>query len=111
MLGLRWLLGIVAAAIVCGWLALGSLAGGFRRSFGASESPIWLTGLPVLAGALVIASLLWPDRSPLMHAVAVVMLGLVVGSVILARETLFVASLGVLYSAAWLYFYVRTVKG
>ena len=111
MLGLRWLLGIAAALIVGGWLALGTLGSGFRRSFGASENPIWLLGLPALVGALVIASLLWPDRRPLMHAAAVVMLGFVVGSVILARETLFVAALGLLYSAAWFYFYLRTVRG
>lgn len=110
MLGLRWTLGVVTAIIACGWVALAIGGGGFRRSFGGSGNPAWMIGLPVLVGALVIASLLWPERRTLLHVVAVVVLLMVVGSVAVARESAFVAAVGVLYALAWLSFYYRTVR-
>jgi hypothetical protein len=110
MLGLRWILGIATTIALSGWLALSIVGGGFRRSFGASEIPAWKTLLPLLVGALVIASVLWPERRTLLHVVAAIMMLLAIGSLALARETVFVATLGILYAAIWLTFYYRALR-
>ena len=110
MLGLRWTLGLAAALATCGWAALAGAGSGLRRSFGASANPVWVVALPVLAGGVVVASLLWPERRALLHAAAAVVLLLVVGCVAIARETLFVAGLGALYAAGWLWFYARALR-
>ena len=110
MLGLRWTLGVVTALAAGGWVALAAGGSGFRRSFGGSGNPAWMVLLPVVVGALVLASLVWPERRALLHAAAAAMLALVVGCVLLARETLFVAALGLAYAAAWLSYYYRALR-
>ena len=110
MLGLRWTLGVIAALVAAGWLALSIVAGGFRRSFGASDQPAWMVLLPLVVSALLIVSVLWPDRRGLLHVVALVMLATIVGCVVIARDAAFLALLGILYASAWLSFYNRVLR-
>ena len=109
MLGLRWTLGIAIAIAALALLGLAIIGGSFRRSFGASDNG-FMTLLPVLVGAVVVASLLWPERRPLLHAVAVLMVGLVMGAVFIARHASVVASLAIVYASAWLFFYFRQLR-
>ena len=110
MLGLRWTLGVAAALAAGGWAALAAAGSGFRGSFGASANPAWVVALPLLAGGVVVASLVWPERRALLHAAAAVVLLLVAGCAAVARETLVVAGLGMLYAAGWLWFYARALR-
>ena len=109
-MGLRWTIGIVTALVAAMWVALAVLGDGFRRSFGASENAPWMFFAPIVVGALVIASVMSPERRTLLHVVAVLMVALCLGSLWLARETMFVATMGVLYTGMWLTYYWRTVR-
>jgi hypothetical protein len=110
MTTLRWTLGITTTVVAIGWVSLAIGGGGFRRSFGGSDNPAWMVLVPIVAGALIVASLVWPERRVLLHITAAVMIGLVIGCFFLARETMFVATVGILYAALWLSFYYRTVR-
>ena len=109
MLGLRWTLSIVTVIVALGLVALAIVGGGFRRSFGASDNGV-MTALPVLVGAMIVASLLWPQLRPLLHGVAVLMVGIVMGAVFISRQASVVASLAIVYASAWLFFYYRQVS-
>ena len=111
MTGLRWTLGVVATLFAAGWALLVAVAGGFRRSFGASETGWWVGVVPVVAAALALASVVWPERRALLHATAVAMAALLGACVWVARDAPFVATLGVLYVAAWGLFYYHAVRG
>jgi hypothetical protein len=109
MSGLRWTLGLITAIAAAGFLVLAIIGGGFRRSFGASDnSGLWVT-IIVTSSALVLASLLWPDKRVLMHIVAALMVGLCILCAFIARESAGTAAMGALYAVAWLTFYYRTV--
>jgi hypothetical protein len=85
------------------------VGGNFRRSFGASDNA-FVTALPVVLGALILSALVWPERRVLLHVVAALMVAVLVGSALVARETAFMATLGIAYAAAWLYLYYRLVR-
>ena len=109
MTALRWIVGLVTTLAALGTAALVIIGGGFRRSFGASDNSATLVALTVVLAGLIIASVVWPERRVLMHIVAVLMIGLCIACVFLARQTVFVATIGVMYAATWLIFYYRTV--
>jgi hypothetical protein len=104
------MLGVLVALALSGHMTLAVIGGGFRRSFGASATSPLVIAVPIIGGMLIIASLIWPDRRPLLHLTAVLVAALVVGCVLIARETQFVAGLGMLVAAAWLWFYYRTLS-
>lgn len=106
---LRWILGIVIAVASIGFIAIAVIGGGFRRSFTGSDNAALFVVAALVCTGLVMASLVWQERRMLMHVVAVLMLGLCIACVFVARETMFVASLGVLYAVGWFAFYYRTV--
>ena len=109
MTGLRWTLGLVTAIVTAGLLALISVGSSFRRSFGASDnSPLIPFGAVLVAG-LILASLAWPDRRPLLHVVAALMLAMGIGCAFLARVAPVVATLAFLFAAGWFLFYYRAV--
>ena len=110
MQGLRWTLGILTLIATGGWVTLAIIGGGFRRSFGASDNGQWMIVVPVLVAALVIASLLAPERRALLHGVAVIMVLLMIGCLVIARETAFVATLGIVYALGWLTYYYRVLR-
>jgi hypothetical protein len=103
------LLGITIVAAVT-WFAFNAAGDSFRRSFGASENGPLLVVVPLLFVAILVSALFMPERRLLLHigaGAAVIILG---ASIWISRETLFVASLGVAYAAAWLLFYARALK-
>ena len=106
---LRWTIGIITTLLAAAWIALDVIGSGFRRSFGASATAPLLSIGPMIVALLVIASVAWPERRVLLHVVAVVMLALCIGCLFLARETVFVATLGLAYAALWFLYYSRTV--
>ena len=106
---LRWILGIVMAVASIAFIAIAVIGGGFRRSFTGSDNAALFVVAAVVCGGLVMASLIWPERRLLMHVVAVLMLGLCIACVFVTRETMFVASIGLLYAIGWFAFYYRTV--
>jgi hypothetical protein len=110
MNGLRWTIGIVTALAGAGWVALAVGGSRFRQSFGASANPALMTLLPIVAAALVIASVAFPERRLLLHLVAALMAVLIMGCAVIARETLFVATVGALYAGLWFLFYYHTVR-
>jgi len=107
VLSLRWVLGGIAAIVAAGWVALAAGGNSFRRSFGASENAPWVVAIPPIIALVVLASVVWPERRALLHVTAALIVLLLVASALLARQTIFVASLGVLYALAWLWFYYR----
>jgi hypothetical protein len=108
MNGLRWTIGVITAVVALGTVALAAVGGGFRRSFGASDNSAIIIAGVVIFAALTIASLVWPERRALMHVVALLMLAMCI-AVAVARPTVFITTIGVLYSAAWLAFYYHAV--
>ncbi|MEJ7811977.1 MAG: hypothetical protein WKG32_16310 [Gemmatimonadaceae bacterium] len=106
-MGLRWLLGGLAAIVAAGWVALAAGGNSFRRSFGASENAPWVAAVPPIIALVVLASVVWPERRPLLHVTAALIILVLIASALLARQTVFVAALGVLYALAWLWFYYR----
>lgn len=109
MNALRWTIGLVTTLVAAGWILLNVIGGGFRRSFGASDNSAVLVPIGLIAAALIMASIIWPEQRSLMHVVALVMLGLLVASVALMRDTVFIGSLALCYVIAWFVFYYRTV--
>ena len=109
MNGLRHSLAVVATIVAVGWVFLVGAGDRFRASFGASENPIWKLVGPVVVAALLAAGLWWPDRRPLLHLAAVAALGLLVASLAVARESVFVATVGVCYAVGWLVVYYHLV--
>ena len=80
---LRYSLAVVATVVAVGWAFLVGAGDRFRASFGASENPAWK-----LAGPIVVAAL-----------------GLLVASLAVARESVFVATVGACYAIGWLVVY------
>lgn len=109
MLAHRWTLGVVTAIVIAGLLAIAVIGGNFRRSFGASDSPLPIL-LILAGGGLVLASLAWPAQRPLQHGAAVHMTALAIGSMLLARREPATGVFGVAFAAAWLSLYVRLVR-
>ena len=109
MTTLRWIIGIVTTLVTVGLLALSAIGDGFRRSFGASAGSPLPSLVIAAAGALIVLSVIWPDRRVLLHVTAVAMLALSIGCVYIARETMFVATVGLLYAAMWFVYYYRAV--
>ena len=105
MTALRWILGSIAAAVAGAWVAFVVLAEGFRRSFGASPRGPAAALLPALVAGLVVLTLAAPERRPLLHFVAALLVTLVAGCALIAREAPVVAAGGALFAAAWLCFY------
>ena len=106
---LRWTIGIITTLVAGGFFALAVIGGNFRRSFGASDNAPWMLVGPPLVAALILASLVWPERRVLLHVVAVIMIALCIGCAFLARETVFTAFIGLCYAGLWLAYYYRTV--
>lgn len=109
VLTLRWILGITTAVGAAGLIAIAVIAGGFRRSFTGSDDGVPLVSVFLVTAALVLASLVWPDRRVLLHIVAVLMAALCIACAFIARESAGTATMGVIYAATWLTFYYRTV--
>ena len=109
MNALRWTIGIVTAILALGTVALAVVGGGFRRSFGASDNSAAIIAGVVIFAALVVASVVWPDRRTLMHIVAALMLALCIVLITLVRQTVFIPTVGTTYAVSWLIFYYRMV--
>ena len=105
MAALRWSLLAVTGIVALGFVALAVVGGGFRRSFGASETHPLIVLLPSLVLALFLISLLFPGNRPLLHTVAAIDVLLAGGSVWLCRETPFGGVLGLGYAALWFVYY------
>ena len=67
MNALRWTLGLTTAFLGSGYLFLFLVANGFRRSFGASENNPLRVIVPLMALALLFASVLFPAQKTLLH--------------------------------------------
>jgi hypothetical protein len=107
---LRWILGLAGGLFIVGWVLLIAMANSFRGSFGASENPVWKAAGPVVIAALLTVAVIYPERRLLLHAAAIAALGVLVGSLMLARTAIFVASLGFIYAALWFLFYKSSFR-
>jgi hypothetical protein len=101
MNALRWLLVASTAIVTIGFVVLLVAADGFRRSFGASENGPLIAGVPLAVMLLFLASLLLPGQRILLHVAAAVALALAGCSVWVLRESVFVGTMGLLYSGLW----------
>lgn len=112
MNGLRWTLGLVTTLLLVVYLFLLVAADSFRSSFGASANGPLKAIVPLAIGAILLAGMMMPERRLLLHVGAVTAVGLVAGSLWIARETTFMAGLGICYSAGWLiWYYVVAWRG
>ncbi|TAK50862.1 MAG: hypothetical protein EPO25_18140 [Gammaproteobacteria bacterium] len=106
MLTLRWILGSIIVLVGGGFVALSIVAGGFRRSFGASSIHPLLTLLPLVAMVLLLAALMFPAKKLLLHAAALAAVALVVFCIWqLVSESATVLWWALLYLGGWLVFY------
>jgi len=106
MTALRWTLGLIIVFLGGGFVVLSIVAGGFRRSFGASDVNPLVTILPLAAMALLLAALVLPAHRTLLHiaaGAAVVLVGFCLWFLI--KESGTVMWWGLAYLAAWLVFY------
>jgi hypothetical protein len=111
MLTLRWILGLILVVCAGGFVALNIIGGGFRRSFGASDTNPLLFILPMLALALMFIALVAPASKPLLHAAAVaagVLAAFCVWAIFAqnAREMWFAVG----YLGLWFLFYYRALQ-
>ncbi|MEO6002763.1 MAG: hypothetical protein ABIZ04_06780 [Opitutus sp.] len=106
---LRIILTYVTLLATAGFCALIVFGDGFRRSFGASENSGWKVAVILLVQAALLASLAMPKQRMVLHAVAVVLIGLLAGSFWLFRQSAFVGLTGVGYCGLWLGYYYQAV--
>jgi hypothetical protein len=109
MLALRWLLGLIVAALGGGFLLLSIASAQFRRGFGASDISPLVRFLPLAGAALLLAGLIYPSSKLLLHAgalAAVALIGICIWQTI--AEGAIITWLGVAYLVAWLVFYWLT---
>jgi len=103
---LRWILGGLIVLLGGGFIVLNLVAGGFRKSFGASEVNPLITLLPLVAMALLLAGLIFPASKPLLHAGAVAAVALIVFCVWqFIAESATVVWFAIAYLLVWLAFY------
>lgn len=110
MLALRWLLGIVFALFLAGFLTLAVIGRGFRESFGASPIAPLIVAAPVVSVALMTAALMLPTNRTLLHvaaASALALAALCLWQRFTDDATVMNWVLPVL--AAWFYFYWRSL--
>ena len=106
MVALRWILGLVVVLLGAGLVVLSIVAGGFRRSFGASDRNPLVTLAPLAAMGLLLAGLIFPSCAPLLHAGAAAAVALIAFCVWQSiAEAAVVTWFGVAYLVAWLAFY------
>lgn len=106
MITLRWILGGLIVLLGGGFIVLSVIAGGFRKSFGASEVNPLITILPLVAIGLLLASLIFVANKPLLHIAAAAAIGLVgfcIWSMI--KESATMMWFPLIYLAAWFWFY------
>ena len=109
MAALRWTLIVVTALAGAGWILLALWADSFRRSFGASSVDAVTAVLPLVFLALILAALLLPEMKWLQHLAAVSVATVAVACVVLMAETVFVGTVGLLYTGLWLLYYWHSV--
>ncbi len=103
---LRWTLGVISVLFGGGFFALFVVSNGIRRSFGASENNPLLVILPLAAGGLLFAALVWPSNKTLLHVGAVAAVALVAFCVWqIVTESATVLWCALLYLALWFVFY------
>lgn len=108
---LRWILGISTGGFAIGWAFL-VIAGSDVRGTLRARGTVWMrSAIPIVVAILFLAALIWPGGELLMHASAVLAVGLLALSLFLAREAVFVAVLGVVYCLGWLVFYFFSIFG
>jgi hypothetical protein len=105
MTTLRWILGIPTFLAAGGWLLLAAWGDSFRRSWGASENSGFLVFGPFLAMAALLATLLFPQQKPLLHAVASGVVLLAVASCMLLPRAPGLAVTILAYCALWFCYY------
>lgn len=105
MTTLRWILGIVTALGLGGWLLLASWGDGFRRSFGASGLTGAIVFVPVLLLGLLLASLVLPEQRVLLHATAATVILVAIGCFALLPNAAGAGSLGLCYCGMWMAYY------
>lgn len=98
---LRWFLLVCTALALVGFIALLTIADGFRRSFGASEHGPLLVILPLAVALVFLGALVWPEPKALRHIAAVMALILAGLSLRVFQESAFIGSLGLVYSGLW----------
>lgn len=103
---LRWPLFIILALGVAGFLLLLSLAGGFRRSFGASDIHPLVAVLPPVAAGILLAALLLPGQAWLLHSAALTALlvaALCIRTLLIESPTTFWIVFAFLAGWSWYY--------
>lgn len=106
---LRWLLVACTGSTLIGFSVLLMIAGGFRRSFGASEHGPLITLLPFVVALIFLGALVWPEPRLLRQVAAIMALFLAGWSFWVLQESAFVGSLGLIYSGLWGFWYWRAV--
>jgi hypothetical protein len=101
MNAVRWILATVTAIVATAFVAFVLHANGFRRSFGASDNGPLVMGVPLAVMLVLLTSLLLPGQRILLHAAAVVAVGLAVCSVWMLRESVFLGVMGLAYCGLW----------
>ena len=109
MAALRWTLIGVTVLTGAGWILLALWADSFRRSFGASSVDVVVAVLPPAFLALILAALLLPEVRWLQHLAAVAAAAVAVSCVVLMAETVFVGTVGLLYTGLWFLHYWHSV--
>ena len=103
---LRWILGLILVLLGGGFFTLLVFSNGLRKSFGASENNPLVATLALVAAALLLSAIVWPENRLLLHAGAVAAVGLI-GLCVwqLVSESATVLWFGIFYLLAWLAFY------
>jgi hypothetical protein len=106
MTTMRWILGGILVFFAGGLVVLSMVAGGFRKSFGASAINPLIVALPLIAFAVLFAGVLFPASRSILHAGAVAAVGLIglcVWQII--ADSAVVLFFGIAYLILWLIYY------
>jgi len=102
---LRWVLGIATFAAAGGLLLLVSWAGSFRRSLGASQISGVLVLGPFLALMVLLATLIFPEATLLLHLAAIGMIVLSMASLLLFSQASGFCATILIYCGFWFGYY------
>lgn len=108
---LRWFLLVSTVFVTGGYGFFLVVAGGFRRSFGAASPASAWELVPLIAGALLLASLLLPHVRALLHLAAAAAGALLAVCLwFIVRESAVVLVGAVVHLGLWLVFYALVLQ-
>jgi len=103
--GLRWTLAVITGMAAIAWFLFFAWGNSFRGSFGASKNSEGLLFAPLLILGILVGSLLLPEEKVFLHVVAVGVVLMTLFSLLLLPKFSGAGMIGLSYCSLWLVYY------